>query len=321
MGAVTKPKPTGALVEASFIKLRPQFDSVPFANLSLVDVARILDVEMAKKTLNVDTVSKLIDRVLSGLSHTLIATSGRPQGTRLALLLQRGFNRLLSRISEFSPEVNENLRRLHPIFAVIETPLVVSSDPLDEKLVLANYAEYSHLVADAYDARPAHDPMARASYAALLAHTKKMFRQLLSRVRIEFTDDCEPYKDAADMTKRVAAEGVMYVSKCFSQNLANGWTPVENWMSRAVHDHIVHIGGHHDFSLRGEMGTYNRHAKLVPPAALPALFSEIVGQVSYAIVRGHFPDPQKACVLYGFDYKAVGRVDPEAYKLNWTEGL
>jgi hypothetical protein len=58
-----------------------------------------------------------------------------------------------------------------------------------------------------------------------------------------------------------------------------------------------------------------------PKAALPALFSEIVGQVSVAIVRGKFPSPQKACVLYGFDYTNVGVIDEDEYQRNWTEGV
>lgn len=320
-------EPPAVLIEqsASPLSTHTHFDSVPFANLSLVDVARILDIESAKRQLNPDTLAKLIERVLGGLSHALIAMQGRPAGTRLVRLLNRGFGRLLRRLPEFGGvvETNRYLANAHAVLSRL--PLVDTHLPppsmgalLGEKLVLANYTEYSKLVADAYDARPVRDPEGKASYSALLAHARKMFKQLLSRIRIEFVDAPEPYKDAADMTKRVNEEGVMYVSTLFSENLASGWSPKDNWIFRAVHDYIVHIGGHHDFSLRGEIGTYNRHAKLVPPAALPALFSEVVGQVAYAIVRGRFPSPQKACVLYGFDYRAVGRVNPAEYERNFT---
>ena len=150
-----------------------------------------------------------------------------------------------------------------------------------------------------------------------------------ARVRVEFIGDSVsdyelevsggPYQDAADMTRRVKEEGVLYVNTDFSENLASGWTPYDNWVFRAVHDFIVHIGGHHDFSLRGEIGTFNRHAKIIPHEARAAAFSEIVGQAAYAIVRSRFPKPQKACLLYGFDYVNVGDVDPKEYKRNWTE--
>jgi hypothetical protein len=320
-------KPRAVLVEQSVIPMHTHFDSTPFANLSLLDVARILDIETGKATLNPDTLAKLIERVLAGLGHSLIAMQGRPTGTRLIKLLNRGFGRLLARLPEFSGDLavtNEALRSSHAVLSRLPRRGTVLPPPsmertLDERLVLANYTEYSKLVADAYDARPVKDPEAVASYKVLLAHAKKMFKQLLSRIRIEFVNEPEPYKDAADMTKRVSEEGVMYVSTLFSENLVSGWTPMENWIFRAVHDYIVHIGGKHDFTLRGEIGTYNRHAKLVPPAALPALFSEVVGQVSYFLVRGKFPSPQKACVLYGFDYRQVGRVNPEEYRRNFED--
>jgi hypothetical protein len=320
-------RPHGLVVEQAILPVHTHFDSVPFANNSLVDVARILDIETAKAKPNRNTLAKLMGRVLGGLGHALIAMEGRPAGTRLVKLLNRSFARVLARLPEFAADLAETNRYLSSVHAVLarlplkrETLLPPPSvdHPLDEKLVLANYTEYASLVADAYDARPIHDPAAKASYKVLLDHAKKMFRQLLSRIRIEFVNEPEPYKDAADMTARVNAEGVMYVSTLFSENLASGWSERENWIFRAVHDYIVHIGGHHDFSLRGEIGTYNRHAKIVPPAALPALFSEVVGQVAYAIVRGRFPSPQKACVLYGFDYRAVGRVNPGEYERNFT---
>jgi hypothetical protein len=79
-------------------------------------------------------------------------------------------------------------------------------------------------------------------------------------------------------------------------------------MLRAVHDYYTHIIANQDFGLKGELRAYNTHAKLAPPAALPALFTEVVGQVSYAIVHGDFTK-QKICKLEGFDYKNVGKID------------
>jgi len=206
--------------------------------------------------------------------------------------------------------------------ASYKTEDIAMTPVLGERLMLkSGFREYAAKVADAYDARPVRDPAAVASYAALLQHSERMFKQLQSRIRIEFVDEDEPYANAAEMTSRVKAEGVMYVSTLFSENLVSGWTAEQNWRFRAVHDYIVHIGGGHDFSLRGEMATFNRHAKVVPKAALPALFSEIMGQVAYFLDRGKFPTPQKACVLYGFDYTRVGYIDPKEYRRNWTTNV
>ena len=314
-------KPKAILVEQGFIKHHLHFDSVPYANMRMVDVARILDTESSRPTINPSVVAKLLDRVITSLEHTVVAIQGRPEGTRVIGILHRAINRILAKIPEMT---NESLHQIHTVLSclpLVEGTTLPVPSPLREKMMLTDYKAYSRKVADAYDARPVRDPAAVASFAALKRHVLHMFKQLLSRIRIEFVKEAEPYKNAADMTKRVAAEGVMYVSTLFSENLASGWSERDNWMMRAVHDYIVHIGGHHDFSLRGEIGTFNRHAKVAPRAALPALFSEVVGQVAYAIVRGKFPSPQKACVLYGFDYIKVGVVDEEGYALNWTKDV
>ena len=94
-------KPKAVLVEQAFVKKHTHFDSVPYSNIRIVDVARILDGETSKPKLNPSVVSKLIDRVLAGLSHTIIALQGRPEGTRVIGLLARSFNRILERTPEF----------------------------------------------------------------------------------------------------------------------------------------------------------------------------------------------------------------------------
>ena len=47
---------------------------------------------------------------------------------------------------------------------------------------------------------------------------------------------------------------------------------------------------------------------MMPTAALPALFTEIIGQVCYQTSKGSFP-VQKVAILKGFDYKNIGRVE------------
>ena len=44
------------------------------------------------------------------------------------------------------------------------------------------------------------------------------------------------------------------------------------------------------------------------PAAAPALFIEVVGQASYYLYRGNFPE-QKIAFLPGFDYFNLGKIE------------
>ena len=81
----------------------------------------------------------------------------------------------------------------------------------------------------------------------------------------------------------------------------------DNIIFRCVHDFIVHVLGNHPFGDKGEIASYNLHAKLVPQDALPAIFTEVVGQACYAVEYGSFPE-QKIAVLDGFDFKNVGNV-------------
>jgi len=53
---------------------------------------------------------------------------------------------------------------------------------------------------------------------------------------------------------------------------------------------------------------YNIHAKTGPRDGIPALFTEVVGQVCTFYVTGKFAE-QKVCLLDGFDYINVGVVD------------
>ena len=47
---------------------------------------------------------------------------------------------------------------------------------------------------------------------------------------------------------------------------------------------------------------------MFPPAAWPALFTEIIGQVCYQTSKGSFPT-QKVAILKGFDYQNIGKVE------------
>lgn len=182
---------------------------------------------------------------------------------------------------------------------------IVANILLNEKLELVNWDEYMRLVADAYEKAPNHEPEAEASFGVMKQAVLKFYNMILSKVKVEFVDG-DPYQSAEQMKKEVKETKVLKIMKDHSDHPF--FSPEENWKFRAVHDWFTHIISGQPFTLKGELAAYNTHAKMFPPAALPALFTEIVGQVSYNTVKGTFP-VQKVVLLKGFDYKNLGRVD------------
>jgi len=185
------------------------------------------------------------------------------------------------------------------------------------KLVLKDYRPYVPVVAAAYMARPVLEQAAVPSYKALRDHTDRMYRQLLSQVTIIPTEQ-DPYPGYEEMMRDIRENNRL---KVFSGSSDHPFFTVEeNVRFRAVHDYIVHRAGEHPFTLRGELGAYNRHAKIAPPLARGALFTEIVGQVcTYWDHKEKFDFPQKCALLYGFDYEKVGVWNPEPYLQNFTK--
>ena len=173
---------------------------------------------------------------------------------------------------------------------------------LFEKLELINWTDYCDLVAKAYDEASENDPEAQASYSALRDAVNKFFKLIQSKVKVEFVDG-DPYTSSEQMQKEVAKTKVM---KDFSTHPF--FSEEENWRFRAVHDWFTHIISHLPFSRKGELQAYNSHIKMFPPAAWPALFTEIIGQVCYQTSRGSFPT-QKVAILKGFDYQNIGKVE------------
>lgn len=200
-----------------------------------------------------------------------------------------------------------------------------------EKLVLKNYDEYAVMVADAYDAAPVFDQAAAKHWNSLNSSNYIWWKRLISEAEIIFVSGegkykdkpssisidgkpyklqylagGEPYGSAAEMSSSFKNDGVLYISIDHSNHPI--FSLEDNIVFRTVHDYIVHIKGNYEFGLKGEIASYNLHAKIAPNDALPALFTEIVGQACYAVTRGDFPT-QKIAILEGFDYKNVGAVE------------
>ena len=86
---------------------------------------------------------------------------------------------------------------------------------------------------------------------------------------------------------------------------------ITNTMFRAFHDWQGHIEHGKGFTLRDEIGSYNAHTKIVPRAAIPVLFTEVVGQICCFYQSGKKNCKQKAIIMPEFDYINVGALTPE----------
>lgn len=187
----------------------------------------------------------------------------------------------------------------------IGTILGLKPNSINEKLELVSWDEYAKLVAKAYMEAPSYEEEAVPSFEAMKNACTKYFRLLQSKVKVEFVDG-DPYSSAEQMRKEVGVTKTLKVMKDFSVHPF--FSEEENWQFRAVHDWFTHILAGQPFTLNGEISAYNQHLKMFPKAAWPALFAEIIGQVCSQTVTGTFQD-QKVCLLKGFDYEKVGRVD------------
>jgi len=169
---------------------------------------------------------------------------------------------------------------------------------------------YANLVTEAYMKAPVFEDRAAPAWEALIPFIDKMYKQIQTRI------DIEPVVTGADrMRQSVEDTGKLLVSKSDAEHPI--FDEETNVKFRAVHDYMTHIqpkipagftSAKKQGSIHQELRAYNIHAKTVPKAAIPALFTEVVGQVCTFYVTGKFQE-QKVCILDGFDYINVGVVD------------
>lgn len=186
--------------------------------------------------------------------------------------------------------------------------------PLQEKLLLKSWDEYAKKVSDAYQARPSMESQYIPSWKSLIAHIEKMYDQMLSRIKVEFTDQ-DPYKNEKEIAQDIEQNKRLKVFSGFSTHPV--WSQEQNLKFRAYHDYLSHVPGGHSFGIKGEIAAYNQHTKMVPKDALLALFTEIVGQAMTGSLTGSFPE-QKICKLHGFDYTQLGAIDEKEYEKNFN---
>ena len=186
---------------------------------------------------------------------------------------------------------------------------------------------YMQQVADAYSKAPTLDQTAVPHWNALSHHTdtvlfpkiEAQLKRIYKQKNPEYQTNpngggfiFEPkhtYQTAEEMSAEVLGKGVFRVSTADSTHPI--WSVDQNVKFRAVHDWYTHVLNKAPFNARGELRAYNDYTKLLPANAVPAAFTEIVGQVSYAIVNGGFGE-QKVCLLPQFDYYHLGKMSNQA---------
>lgn len=205
---------------------------------------------------------------------------------------------------------------------------------INEKLALIDYSEYIKLVSDAYLSADDFDSSVIKHWESLNKSNYTLFQRLLSKVnlifttndksnvgsiningrdfKIEFITPENEYKTQSQMKNSFNETGILKISIDYSDHPV--FSVKDNIVFRTVHDYIAHILGDYDFGAKGEIACYNLHAKMAPKDAIPALFTEVVGQASVAVVHNDFPK-QKIVVLKGFDFYNVGAVDDENYEI------
>lgn len=177
---------------------------------------------------------------------------------------------------------------------------------------LRGWDKYCQLVSESYAAAPAGSSAGVKSFRTLQDHIVSMFTRMQSRVKVEFVAE-DPYQSVAQMEQEVKATGVLKVYS--GDNQFEAWDrPEINLMLRAVHDFAAHLGAlgrgvARTFDYKGELQAYNKHLALVgcQSAAVGAMFTEIVGQVSFFRHTGRFPQ-QKIVTLPQFEWCKLGAV-------------
>lgn len=185
---------------------------------------------------------------------------------------------------------------------------------LVEKLVLKpgkdGWDKYAELVGKAYLSAPKFEQRAVPHFQALIPFINKMFKRISSRVNIEFVD-YHPYNNAQELRDEVKTTGILKIATIDAEH--DIFDEETNAKFRAIHDYMAHIQAigsrGTEFTLQGELAAYNAHLKTIPQKAIPALFTEVVGQVCANHIQGGEFAEQKICLLDGFDFINIGIVD------------
>ena len=138
-------------------------------------------------------------------------------------------------------------------------------------------------IALAYAQAPTFQASAIPSWKALAAHSVLWANKARREITILESSESEPYASADAMLDDIRANRTLIVSTANSEHPI--FNLYENTCFRIVHDYYGHYAAHSDFTWLGEIAACQSHADITPDDALPALFTECIGQAAYATYR------------------------------------
>jgi len=196
---------------------------------------------------------------------------------------------------------------------------------------------YICVVAEEFNKLKKFNSDVEENWKSLIASDNKFLKQVLSKVSIEYVSE-DPYANQREMMLDILTNNTLKVYATIDGDESQEGTHPqmsnsENNIFRAVHDYVGHYAPNskkfkkfisdnkikskddskfksyrfdsHSFTVRGEMNTFLTHSKTVSPKAIPALFTEIIGQICTYFVTNNFTE-NKVDIINGIDFKNVG---------------
>lgn len=160
------------------------------------------------------------------------------------------------------------------------------------------FNEYGRLIASRYHLAPITEVGADTAWALLRDDSLNRAAQIRQRLQVIESGEAEPYANAAEMFADMSA-GRLAISRANSEHPL--WTVEENVAFRLVHDALGHGLSRGGFDWEGENQACAIHARLLPPLARRALFTECIAQTAYAIFCGEFAVQKAVFLDHGFD--------------------
>jgi len=301
---IVKPSPVDTEIDVD--------SAIKKADGLLSDIDHVKHLTNSKKYKNAIEMSDRLKEKIKNMRSTGLERDGIYSVENIAFKLLRN-SKQIDKLHHYSTKAYDKM------MGIVDIPRdttikMVDEEQINEKLMLKpgpnGWDLYSKLVAEAYLAAPKFEQRAVSHFEAMIPFVNKMFKRIESKIEVEFIDD-HPYKNVEELRDDVFNNQIMKVSTLDAEH--DIFDPVTNAKFRAVHDfmsHIQAIGSRGtDFSLKGEIQSYNTHLKTMPPASWPALFTEIVGQASTYFYQGGQFAEQKIALLDGFDYENIGVVE------------
>ena len=205
---------------------------------------------------------------------------------------------------------------------------------------------YICVVAEEFHKLKKYNPKYEENWKSLITSDAKFMKQVLSKVKIEYVQ-FDPYGNQREMMFDILMNNTLQVYATIDgdknqEGSHPQMTNSENNVFRAVHDYIGHYNPNskkfkkfvtdnritstedskfksyrftsHSFTVRGEMNTFLTHSKTVSPKAVPALFTEIIGQICTYFVTRNFTF-NKVDIIKSIDFKNIGMfTSPELKK-------